>query len=395
MTLVLCTRDGRLLGALPPLELQVPHWPEVAEIVSLLRHRYHVEAVVLRLLSAPPGGRAGGVGAYLVEVDRHPDVALLAWLGNPMADHPLRQSWARPGGPQLDLDWGCSVLTAQDITVRGRPVQVKTWNLSSIWRIPTDQGPVWLKAVPPFLGHEGAVIDFLPFPGVPRLLGWEPGLVLMADITGEDNFAATGPPLLHMMRLLIDLQLWCVERVAELQALGLPDRRLQALAPRYAEVVEEYGDQLERTERRLLEGLVAGLDERSRALESCGVPDTLVHGDFHTGNVRGDDDGYVILDWGDSAVGHPLTDELAFFRNLSPADRQLVGPAWSSAWRRALPGCDPDAAKALLQPVMSLTAALVYADFCAAIEPDERVYHAIDVPAALRDAAVRSAPAAR
>jgi hypothetical protein len=37
--------------------------------------------------------------------------------------------------------------------------------------------------------------------------------------------------------------------------------------------------------------------------------------------------------------------------------------------------------------LMPLIAAMVYSDFCAAIEPDELVYHARDVPSALRDAA--------
>ena len=68
-------------------------------------------------------------------------------------------------------------------------------------------------------------------------------------------------------------------------------------------------------------------------------------------------------------------------------DRNLVAPAWSAAWRRAIPGCDPERAQTLLRPLMPLIAAMIYSDFCAAIEPDELVYHARDVPSALRDAA--------
>ena len=55
-------------------------------------------------------------------------------------------------------------------------------------------------------------------------------------------------------------------------------------------------------------------------IESCGVPDTLVHGDFHPGNVGGPADDHVILDWGDSFVGNPLIDELAFTQPLGPDD---------------------------------------------------------------------------
>ena len=99
---------------------------------------------------------------------------------------------------------------------------------------------------------------------------------------------------------------------------------------------------------------------------------------------------YVILDWSESCVGHPLTDELAFFRPLSEKDRagrlSLVGRLAESS-----SGCDPDRAKELLRPLMPLGAALTCAEFCAAIEPDERVYHTIDVLSALKGAAAIAA----
>jgi hypothetical protein len=79
VTLVLCTGEGTLLGALPPIDLEGPHWPEVAEIVTVLDQRYRVGATVLRLLEAPSGARAGGVGAYLVEVDRESETSLAVW----------------------------------------------------------------------------------------------------------------------------------------------------------------------------------------------------------------------------------------------------------------------------------------------------------------------------
>ena len=39
--------------------------------------------------------------------------------------------YARPGGPAADLGG-----REQHVTLTGTPVQVKTWNLSSIWRLP-------------------------------------------------------------------------------------------------------------------------------------------------------------------------------------------------------------------------------------------------------------------
>ena len=387
VTLVLCTRDGRLLGVLPAFVVDTLWWQEVAEVVERARELHGVDVTILRLIGAPEQERSGGAVAYLAEVDRSPSACLTRASEDVLSEHPLRQSYARPGGPQRDLDWAAEVLARQGQAVTGAALQIKTWNLSSIWRLPTKGGDVWLKVVPPFFAHEAVIMSYLDAACVPRLLGAEPGRVVMAHIDGVDHFSTTGSALLEMIELLIGLQLSCLDRVPELLALGMPDRRLESIVPRFAGVVEEQRSSLSANELHQLEKLLRTLDGRAAAIEACGVPNTLVHGDFHPGNVRGPAGRYVILDWGDSAVGHPLTDELAFFRPLSRPDRNLVAPAWSSAWRRAVPGCDPERAQTLLQPLMPLIAAMIYSDFCAAIEPDELVYHARDVPSALRDAA--------
>src|SRR5262249_30721728 len=118
--------------------------------------------------------------------------------------------------------------------------------------------------------------------------------------------------------------------------------------------------------------------ERLAAIDACGVPDTLMHGDFHPGNVRGDGSGLRLLDWGDSGVGHPILDETAFGARLPDADRLLARTTWDAAWRDAVPGCDPSRAADLLAPVAALRAAVVYQRFLDAIEPSERVYHHAD-----------------
>jgi hypothetical protein len=93
------------------------------------------------------------------------------------------------------------------------------------------------------------------------------------------------------------------------------------------------------------------------------------------------------LDWGDSFIGHPLLDELAFVERLPPAVQAAARGWFVDAWRRIVFGSQPARAIELLEPVMVLEAAAMYARFCAAIEPDERIYHASDVVRLLRRAA--------
>jgi Ser/Thr protein kinase RdoA (MazF antagonist) len=41
-------------------------------------------------------------------------------------------------------------------------------------------------------------------------------------------------------------------------------------------------------------------------LDDCGLPDTIVHGDFHPGNWRSDGVPPVVLDFADAYFGNPV-----------------------------------------------------------------------------------------
>ncbi len=73
-----------------------------------------------------------------------------------------------------------------------------------------------------------------------------------------------------------------------------------------------------------------------------------------------------------------MLDQPAFLERLSGADRALVRTAWTRRWREEVPGCDPERAAALFEPVAALRQALIYQGFLDRIEPDERIYHAAD-----------------
>jgi hypothetical protein len=130
-----------------------------------------------------------------------------------------------------------------------------------------------------------------------------------------------------------------------------------------------------------LDAFVVDLPERLARVAECGLPDTLVHGDLHPGNVRGATDRLVVLDWGDSRVGHPAFDILT----LAGGSTDLVA-SWAARWRRDVPGCEPERALELIGPVAAARGAVVYAGFLAGIEPNEHPYHARDVPAELHRA---------
>jgi len=269
------------------------------------------------------------------------------------------------------------------LTARGTPrtapgEQVRTWNLSSLWRLPLETGAAWLKVVPPFASHEGAVLARLDPAVVPPLIAAEGPRVLLDEVPGVDQYAAPLPRLLSMVRLLVGLQVHWSSRVGSLADIDLPDWRAESFTALADDVMARAAAQLNATTRSALERLVRDLPARFAAVKACGIPDSLVHGDFHPGNFRGDGTRLVLLDWGDCGLGHPMLDQAAFLDPIDPVARGPVIEEWSRLWREAVAGSDPDAAANLLAPVAALRQAIVYQAFLDGIEPSERVYHAND-----------------
>lgn len=370
--LVLVTPDGNVVGSLRPVSVSTPWWQEVELVVRAVHERYGIEVTILRLLETELESFPGGGVTYLAEVAQ--SVPAEPWNGI-LDEQPLRQAYARPGGPAADLAWAASALRERGLLRTGPAVQVRTWNLSSIWRIPVDGQTVWLKVVPPFFAHEGPLLARLAGERVPIVLAQDGGRSLLAEIAGDDQVAATLPVLMEMVTLLVDLQRSWASRTDELLKLGLPDWRASALRVAIPAIIDRTTDQLTTGDRATLSHFVNTLPDRLAELATCGLPDTLVHGDFWPGNVRGNTLGLTLHDWGDSGVGHPLLDQTAFLDRIPSGAVDAIKQHWVHQWRAAVPGSDPARALVLLGPVAAARQALVYQHFLDCIEPAEHPYH--------------------
>ncbi len=381
---VLVTPDGTPIGRLPEVPVATRWWPDVQAVVQAVRDAFGLEVVVLRMLDSElPRPHGGGV-TYLAEaaqpIARSPLAAeALQPFDATLDDQPLRLRWAIPGGPDRDLAWAEEVLAGRRIERDGPAEQIRSWNLSSIWRLPLAGGQsAWLKVVPPFFAHEGDMLRRLQSNAVPRLLGHDGDRVLLADVEGEDQYDAAEPELLEMVSMLVDLQVAWIGRVDDLRAIGLPDWRGPGLTARIADVVGRRSAELSPEDRATLEAFVAGLPARFAKIGACGIPDTLVHGDYHSGNVRGAPGRLTMLDWGDTGVGHPLLDLPAFFRTVPPSAVDRIEGFWLDAWEAAVAGCDARRAAELLAPVAAGRQATIYQTFVDNIEPVERRHHDAD-----------------
>jgi Phosphotransferase enzyme family len=346
VTVILVDPAGQVLGALPPFEVSTPWWQDVGEIAE------RTGAQVLRLLhgdqAAPPGGHV----TYLAEMAGPAAVA-------------NRAPYAEVGGPAATLAWA-----ERHLSFAGAHQQ-RTWNLSAIWRLDDGNGePVALiKQVPGFFAHEPDAIRMVDevAPGlVPPLLASGPdGRMLLGHRPGEDGYGAGADVCERIVEAFHPVQ----EHFAGQPLPAIPDRRVIDLA--FARPFEDEIAGL----RRLLDDL----PRRRAEVAACGLPDTLVHGDLHPGNVRlGPDGRLTIMDWGDCYRGHPAVDILRLTEHLD--DPEAVLEAWAYRWERSVPGSEPRRAAELMRPMAALWAAETYARFLTSIEPAEHPYHAADVP---------------
>lgn len=389
--LFVVTGEGHLLGRLPTFTVPTPWWQDLEPIVER-----HPDLVVLRLLDVqvPDGQRSGGRVSYLVESETPPPgltgmrsdggAGLTeAALGDLLTDHPLRMSWARPGGPAADLAWA-----AGQVQLTGRPRQIRSWNLSSIWSLPTPAGTAWLKCVPPFFAHEASAIRHLgPSEHLPSLIAAEGRRLLMEQMPGQDGYGAGPTEYRAVIDALLQLQSTLLSAEPQFDhvvphwspaTMGQSARTL--LRARRQQLRALVGD----GPADALEWLLEGWDQRWQAVGDCGLPDVVFHGDLHPGNARVGVESPVIFDWGDCGWGHPLLDLGVV--SAYHQDRALVTRTvghWLQGWRRLVPGSEPERAWELLRPVARLRTALVFQSFVDNIEPSERVYHDADVPDAL------------
>ncbi|MFJ2398739.1 phosphotransferase [Streptomyces sp. NPDC087843] len=417
-----------VLGVVGPFAVDIPWWSEAAPVVDRLEKLLGVPVLVLRLLDVDggEGGRDGHV-TYHVEALGRPAPGLLEQravdpdlLGG---DEAFRSPWARADGLRELLGWAEDTLASAGRPVTGPVEQRRTWNLAGLFRLPTARGPVWLKATPRFAADEAAAIGAFARVDtglVPVLLGSGERRILMEHIPGVDCWQPTAETVGAAMERIVAAQAALAEQGpacpgdgsspqdrADGSALpgsrdglsssgagddrsspsGVPDRRIRGLVSAV---------------HALLDGPVAGeltgqeliaareLTRRWDLLAECGLPDTLVHGDFHPGNWRSDGGPPVVVDFADAHWGHPVLDGLRVHHFLPESSRAAAARAWAGAWKARVPSSDPARALAVAEPLALLTYAVRYQEFLDGIEPSERAYHEGDPVDAIR-AALRSA----
>ena len=219
------------------------------------------------------------------------------------------------------------------------PVEVihdRPW--STVLRVPTDEGDLFLKQEAPLQAFEVPLTLALASRWPDRMpavvaadveRAWlllRDGGVRVADSCAYDVFE-------HALRLYGELQVGEVPHADELLGLRLPDVRLDVITDAYEPFFErDHGLTGEEVGTALALG--PRYRELCEELAAVGLPATIQHDDLHQWNVFARGDRVGIYDWGDSSIAFPLWSWLKPFLALTEAgiDPEPTRRAYLSAW---------------------------------------------------------------
>jgi len=394
-------------GALPRLDLVLEEEDTVViGVLRAVRSAWNLDAVVLETHLPPaPGGSSDDHVALAVidepdrswtapagtrwdqpprELPERVGLRAASWLGEwetGAEPPPLRPRWARPGWHARATAWIRAALEEAGRPAAGEIEMRRLWGISAIARVATaGGGTAWFKAVFPQFEVEVAITRFLEAAipdAVPHVIaadgdaGW-----LLLDAVGAEpvGSAATDDQLAAAIRRLVQIQASMAGREEELRALGVADRPLRRLADDVAAAMDDPAE-IEGPDvaPERLATVVDWVRRQSDWLDAVGLPETLVHGDFHVFNVIERHGEPVIIDWSDPAISHPLLDVGPWFGHpMAPGD---PGRSWA-AWLDALSSIGPvDAVRAERERVFGLASAfqlVSYAAIVRGLEPANR-----------------------
>lgn len=276
----------------------------------------------------------------------------------------FRPPWAKRGWFDSASQWINKQLLDLNYQQLSPVECIKSWGISCVLRVPTNSGNLYLKEAStlPLFCNEPVVTNELKklFPEhIPTVfsINSERQWMLLADFGEPISRSSSVNVKKDVYRLLAQIQIKSVEHIDSLLNVGCLDRRLEKLASQIDDLFIDENTllQLNQTEIQQLQALAPHLKNLCSQLADYKIPQTLVHGDLHLGNVALYNDKYLLFDWTDSCIAHPFFDMFLFYfrrnyNSLSPvkAVRDEYLNQWTiyesksrvlEAWKLAKPLC--------------------------------------------------------
>jgi phosphotransferase family enzyme len=253
--------------------------------------------------------------------------------------------------------------------------QVRIWDLSWVARAECGERGAYIKATghSPLFADEGVVSTTLArlFPDrVPAPIATDSARnwMILPDLGPSRRLDSDKPEYERFIRDFARMQIESAAHVDELLDGGFVDRRPEWTATTGREWLDAAAlDTLPESDRARAAGILDQLPDHVARLSKGGLPNTLLHGDIHSGNTIGNGDGFWYIDWSDASVGHPFLDMFTI-RLTEGARGDELKEAYLDEWRDAgYTGLDETWEAAGV--VMAAHHAISYAALTSAIEP--------------------------
>lgn len=403
-TSVLANADGDRLLSLPTA--LVTGETTIPKVIAVLEARFAARAPVLRVDSFAYRNSDGEeASALLVEIEPSSAPApegltfaaitpeaikgieptflrepLTRWLDRQRSGPSPRQApWSRPGWLARASTWMYEEMARAGLPTTVPPRIHYMSALSAVLRAESAGSAFYLKCSALVFRTEAVLTAALaavtPDLVTPVLtLEPEEGWLLMRDFGSQLIGQQPVAEWVRGLQVHATLQHTWSDRRPQLIEIGAQVRSLRALAVAVPGMAEHpvTTAHLSDEDRAAWHAATPGLVDACLRLDALGPPDTLVHGDLHPWNVVVHDGHPRVVDWSDTALGHPFVDLATYvFRTDDLDARRRLRDAYLAGWAGDLaPGALTEAGQLALV-VGCLYQVDTYRNIVAALDPDD------------------------
>ena len=231
--------------------------------------------------------------------------------------------WVSADGFSPYMNWLISVCDKHNIRITGKIAQLKNVYVSTVFRVPTDNGNIYMKIPGKIFITEIPFTRGLQGLGIVNLPSWiaydeKLNVYLMLDMGGNDLPHQSDVSTLHSVIVeYANIQKASTSHMPLKfkhydNTIATMLHKLRTFAEKSCVILQKTHHALSVDETKKLEKQVKAAIAMLESIASIPIPNTIHHGDVRPGNIRVIDGRYMFYDWAWGAISHPFVEIISF-----------------------------------------------------------------------------------